>query len=142
MRLPVIALDREGLVTTVNAAANVVFDNNIKDRRLFVRDPDARRLLKEATDQLNTWPPSNSLALEPVIVPRTDKLPVIMRIWPFEGLAQPPGPEVRALLTLNAFDVSKNPWIDVNGASAKAVAEQVKRCPSGALTYELLKNAE
>jgi len=40
------------------------------------------------------------------------------------------------------FNVSKNPWIDVNGTSANAVAEQIKRCPSGALTYELLKKAE
>jgi hypothetical protein len=36
------------------------------------------------------------------------------------------------------LNVSKNPWIEVNGASANAVAEQVARCPSSALTYELL----
>ena len=42
----------------------------------------------------------------------------------------------------SVFNVSKNPWIEVNGASATAVAEQVKRCPSSALTYELLKNAD
>jgi uncharacterized Fe-S cluster protein YjdI len=42
----------------------------------------------------------------------------------------------------SVFNVSKNPWIDVNGASANAVAEQVKRCPSGALTYELLTKTE
>jgi uncharacterized Fe-S cluster protein YjdI len=42
----------------------------------------------------------------------------------------------------SVFNVSKNPWIDVNGASANAVAEQVKRCPSGALTFELLKKAK
>jgi uncharacterized Fe-S cluster protein YjdI len=29
----------------------------------------------------------------------------------------------------------------VNGASAAAIIEQVKRCPSGALTYELLEKA-
>jgi uncharacterized Fe-S cluster protein YjdI len=42
----------------------------------------------------------------------------------------------------SVFNVSKKPWIDVSGASADAIAEQVKRCPSGALTYELLKKAE
>jgi uncharacterized Fe-S cluster protein YjdI len=47
---------------------------------------------------------------------------------------------VRGLLSV--FNVSKNPWIEVNGASANAVAEQVKRCPSSALTYELLKKAD
>ena len=39
----------------------------------------------------------------------------------------------------SVFNLSKKPWIDVNGASAAAVIEQVKRCPSGALTYELPK---
>jgi hypothetical protein len=39
MRLPAIALDRHGFVVDANAAAEVVFDDNvkIKDHRLFVR---------------------------------------------------------------------------------------------------------
>ena len=40
----------------------------------------------------------------------------------------------------SVFDVSKKPWIHVNGASPDEIVEQVKRCPSGALTYELLKD--
>jgi hypothetical protein len=54
MRLPAIAHDQHGFVADVNAAAEVVFDNDIKikDRRLFVRDPDARTLLKNAVDRL------------------------------------------------------------------------------------------
>jgi uncharacterized Fe-S cluster protein YjdI len=39
----------------------------------------------------------------------------------------------------SVFDVSKKPWIDVNGAAVDAIIEQVKRCPSGALSYEQLK---
>jgi uncharacterized Fe-S cluster protein YjdI len=39
----------------------------------------------------------------------------------------------------SVFNLSRKPWIDVNSASAAAVIEQVKLCPSGALTYELLK---
>jgi hypothetical protein len=60
----------------VNAAAEVVFDNNIKikDRRLFVRDLDSRNLLKEAIDQLSDPSRPKPLALETVIIPRTDKL--------------------------------------------------------------------
>jgi uncharacterized Fe-S cluster protein YjdI len=42
----------------------------------------------------------------------------------------------------SVFNVSKKPWIDVNGASQDAIVDQVKRCPSGALTYELLKKAQ
>jgi len=58
MRLPAIALDQHGLVADVNAAADAVFDQNIniKDRRLFVRNPDARTLLKNAVDQLKELP--------------------------------------------------------------------------------------
>jgi DNA-binding CsgD family transcriptional regulator len=111
MSLPAIALDRNGFVADVNSAADVVFDNNIriKDRRLFVRDPDSRNLLKEAINQLKDLPRLNCLALEPVIVPRMDKLPVIVRIWPFEGPAHPPGQDVRVLLTLNALGPRPGP---------------------------------
>jgi uncharacterized Fe-S cluster protein YjdI len=35
--------------------------------------------------------------------------------------------------------IGKKPWIDVNGASLDAIAAQVRKCPSGALSYELLK---
>jgi uncharacterized Fe-S cluster protein YjdI len=34
------------------------------------------------------------------------------------------------------FDVSRTPWINVDGASAAAIVAQVGRCPSGALTVE------
>ncbi|MGH6841036.1 MAG: hypothetical protein ACREDV_02940, partial [Methylocella sp.] len=44
MRLPAIALDQDGFVAEVNAAAEAIFDNDvkIKERRLFVRDAAAR----------------------------------------------------------------------------------------------------
>ncbi len=124
MRLPAIALDQHGFVADVNAAAEAVFDQNIniKDRRLFVRDPDARTLLKNAVDQLKELPRLDSLALEPVIVPRMDKLPVIVRIWPFEG---PPGQEVRTILTLNALGPRPGP-------SAAILAKTFRLTPSEA----------
>jgi DNA-binding CsgD family transcriptional regulator len=111
MRLPAIALDQHGFVVDVNAAANGVFDDNIKikDRRLFIRDVAARTLLKDTIDQLKDKPRLDSLTAEPVIVSRPDKLPVIVRIWPFDGTAHPPGQEVRALLTLNALGPKLGP---------------------------------
>ena len=127
MRLPAMALDQHGLVADVNAAADAVFDQNIniKDRRLFVRNPDARTLLKNAVDQLKALPRLDSLALEPVIVPRMDKLPVIVRIWPFDGPAHQPGQEVRALLTLNALGPRPGP-------SAAILAKTFRLTPSEA----------
>jgi DNA-binding CsgD family transcriptional regulator len=111
MRLPAIAIDQHGFVADVNTTADAVFDHNIKikDRRLFVRDPAARTLLKEAIDQLKDHSRLDSLALEPVIVPRMEKLPVIVRIWPFDGPAHQPGQEMRALLTLNALGPKPGP---------------------------------
>ena len=36
------------------------------------------------------------------------------------------------------FDVSKDPWINVDGAEPQAIIAAVGRCPSGALSYELV----
>jgi uncharacterized Fe-S cluster protein YjdI len=33
------------------------------------------------------------------------------------------------------FDAKREPWIDVNGATAAEVEAQVARCPSGALKF-------
>ena len=111
MRLPAIALDQDGFVAEVNAAAETIFDNDvkIKDRRLFVRDPAARALIKEVIDQLRTSPRLNPLATDPIIVQRQDKMPVIVRIWPFDWAARLPMQEVRALLTLNALGPKPGP---------------------------------
>jgi hypothetical protein len=111
MRLPAIALDQHGFVAEVNAAAETIFDNDvrIKDRRLFVRDPEARALLKDAIDQLKTSPRLNPFAAEPIVVQRKDKLPVIVRTWRFDGAAHRPAQEVSALLTLNALGPKPGP---------------------------------
>jgi DNA-binding CsgD family transcriptional regulator len=111
MRLPAIALDRQGFVIEANAAAEDVFDENIriKDRRIFVRDPEARTLFKEAVAHLKELPNFNAMVSEPLIVPRLDKLPIIVRIWPFEGPSHSRAQEVRALLTLNAIGPKSGP---------------------------------
>ncbi len=111
MRLPAIALDQDGFVAEVNAAAETIFDNDvkIKDRRLFVRDPAALALLKEAIDHVKTPPRLGPLPTDPIIVQRQDKLPVIVRIWRFDGAAHLPAREVCALLTLNALGPKPGP---------------------------------
>jgi len=35
----------------------------------------------------------------------------------------------------DVFDPQKRPWININGASTERIVEQVKKCPSGALSY-------
>jgi DNA-binding CsgD family transcriptional regulator len=95
----------------VNAAADAVFDNdvNIKAKHLFVRDAEARALLKASLDELTNPVKSKSLIAEPIIVQRRDKLPVILRIWPFKGAAHSPEQQVHALVTLNALGPKPEP---------------------------------
>lgn len=38
------------------------------------------------------------------------------------------------------FDYQKHPWITVDGAESEAIINQVKQCPSGALSFFI--NAE
>jgi len=33
------------------------------------------------------------------------------------------------------FDPQKRPWVNIQGATTDAIVEQVKKCPSGALSY-------
>jgi uncharacterized Fe-S cluster protein YjdI len=40
------------------------------------------------------------------------------------------------------FNADAQPWIQPQNADPSAVAEQVKRCPSGALQYQFLKQSQ
>ncbi|HXW70807.1 MAG TPA: hypothetical protein VEK34_05120 [Methylocella sp.] len=100
LRLPAVSVDERGTVVEINAAAADLFDNDLrlKEGRLFIRDAGARAHLKQSLDRLKEAR-DNGIDLEPIIVPRSDKYPVILRLWPFEEAV----PEVRALITFNAL---------------------------------------
>ena len=36
---------------------------------------------------------------------------------------------------LQVFNPSNKPWINIHGATTERIIEQVKKCPSGALSY-------
>ncbi len=36
---------------------------------------------------------------------------------------------------IQVFDPQKRPWINMDGATTERIVEQVKKCPSGALSY-------
>jgi uncharacterized Fe-S cluster protein YjdI len=40
------------------------------------------------------------------------------------------------------FDPKKKPWITPEGSTTEKIIEQVKKCPSGALTYFLNSEAD
>ncbi len=110
VRVPAITLDEEGVVADANAAAEAIFDEDIKikERRIFVRDAVARELLKAAIARLRTLPRLNPLMTDPIIVQRQDKLPVILRIWPC-GQADKDTGGARIVVTLNALGPRPGP---------------------------------
>lgn len=36
---------------------------------------------------------------------------------------------------INVFNPKEHPWIKIDGASSNEITEQVKKCPSGALSF-------
>lgn len=38
------------------------------------------------------------------------------------------------------FDPARRPWVNIQGAGSDQIVEQVKKCPSGALSYHLNKS--
>jgi hypothetical protein len=98
----------------------------IKDKRLFVRNLEARAFLKAALDQL-TSPVKSLLADSWTIVQRRDKSLVILRICPVEGAAHSPEQELQALVTLNllgpsqAFRLRHDPRFMGNGSAWSSV---------------------
>ncbi len=111
LRGPAVLLDLDGYVVGVNLSAVEAFDNDVrvKDRRLLIRDIEARAKLRTFTDQLKSQPFQLTPPADPLIVPRQDKLPILLRIWPIDPAARWPSPEVRALLTLNALGPKPGP---------------------------------
>jgi uncharacterized Fe-S cluster protein YjdI len=40
------------------------------------------------------------------------------------------------------FDPSKRPWVNIEGADTRRIIDQVRKCPSGALSYFMNQNEE
>lgn len=144
MRLPAVTLDRHGFVIEVNIAARAMFDNNIKikDRRLFIREVDARALLKAALDASCDRVKFVSVMAEPIIVQRRDKLPVILRVWPLDGLALKQA--VQLMVTLNALGPKPGPppailarTFKFNGPESKLASVLARGAPLQTAAREL-----
>ncbi|VTZ23317.1 Transcriptional regulator, LuxR family [Methylocella tundrae] len=108
---PALLLDLDGFVVEANEAAASLFNNDIRvrQRRLFIRDPEARNRLRIYVDQFEYATAEIAPVVEPIIVPRQDSLPILLRIWPIDGGARWPSADVRALVTLNALGPRPGP---------------------------------
>jgi DNA-binding CsgD family transcriptional regulator len=108
---PVLALDRRGLVIDANAAAEPLFDDDIRidGRRLLMRDQRARSELDALVDRMRATPDSAALPRGPIVVQRRNKQPLLMRILPIDGAARSPFLGARALLLLADLDRRSGP---------------------------------
>ncbi len=111
VRQPAAAIDRFGFVLDANAAAEALFDDQvrIKDRRLHVFDADARNALENLYDRLRVTSDLVAFPCEPIVIRRRDKAPVILRILPVPAAARMPFLGARALVTLTTMERRRGP---------------------------------
>jgi hypothetical protein len=100
IRQPALALDGKGFVLQANAKAEKIFDNEIrvKNSRLFVRDRRASSLLDAFLDRIRITSDGAALQVDPIVVQRRVKRPLVIRILPVDGAVRSPFLGARALL--------------------------------------------
>ena len=64
---------------------------------------------------------------------------VVTIVWK-NALCKHSGNCVRGLPSV--FDSKSSPWINANGATTEEIINQVKKCPSGALSYYMNDKGE
>ena len=151
VRQPAVILHRHGHVLGANAAAEAGFDDEIrvKDRRLFIRDQQAAKKVNEICQLMRFSSDTAALPADPIVVHRTEKPPVLLRILAIGGAARnvflgarallilgnltpPVGPEPRALS--QAFDLTpaeaRVASLLVEGRSVNSTAQRLGVAPN------------
>lgn len=100
---PAIALDRFGRVLDMNAAAERVFDDEIriKNPRLHLCDPEADSALAAALERMRAAPETITSPLPPIVVSRRTKPPLVIRLLPIPDAARSPFLGACALLVIS-----------------------------------------
>lgn len=103
VRQPALVIDRQGMVLSTNAAADAGFDEEIRirDRQLVVRDKKAAAELDQLIDMIRSTPDTAALPAAPVVVRRTAKPPVVIRMLPVDGAARTVFLGARVMLVLS-----------------------------------------
>lgn len=112
---PALAIDRLGLVLDVNASAERLFGDEIRvaNRRLVLRDQRAKAVLNSLFDRLSIVPDTAELPVESIVVQRTARRPLVIRVLPIVGAARSPFLGARALLVISDLDRLPRPPTDV-----------------------------
>jgi DNA-binding CsgD family transcriptional regulator len=108
---PALALDRLGFVLAANERAEDIFDDEFcaRNRRLVVRDQGARTAFANLIDQLRTTADGEALPAAPIVVRRSAKRPLLIRVLPVDGAARTPFLGARALLIFSDPDKKSAP---------------------------------
>jgi DNA-binding CsgD family transcriptional regulator len=103
VRQPALVLDRQGMVLRTNAVADAGFDEDIRvrNRRLVVRDKKALAKLDQLMDLVRSAPDTTALSASPILVQRTAKPPVVIRVLPVDGPAGSAFLGARAMLVFS-----------------------------------------
>ncbi|WP_158237556.1 helix-turn-helix transcriptional regulator [Bradyrhizobium forestalis] len=144
---PALVLNREGIVLRTNEVADRGFDDEvrIRERRLVLRDKQAMTKLEQLISLIRSTPDASAIPASPILVRRTTKPPVVLRILPVDGAARSVFLGARAMLILSnlvppaapdptligqAFDLtpaeSRLAALLATGASLAGAAEQLR----------------
>jgi DNA-binding CsgD family transcriptional regulator len=128
VRQPAVIVDRLGCVLDTNAAADQLFDSEIRvrNRRLYVTDRHARAALESLVDALRVAGDVTPLPTEPIVVRRQIKAPVLIRILPIETAARSPFLGARALLLLLDLSEQRAPQSRLIATSFGLTAAEAK----------------
>lgn len=132
VRQPAVAIDRFGRVLETNAAAEAIFDDDLRVhmRRLVVADPKARSDLKTLFARLHFLQEFAGSDLDVIAVRKKDRLPTFIRAVPISGAARTPFLGARALLVFTDCSRREPP-------NAALLAQTFNFSPSEARTAAL-----
>lgn len=139
---PALAVDRFGRILYINKTAESLFDDeiHIKSRRLFTTDQRAKTILKKINDRLRISRDTEPIAMEPIVVHRTNKSPLLCRVLPIHEAARNPFLGAKALLrfrSLNRAIMTDTELIAELYGLSKAEAKVAERVAQG-LTPEMI----
>src|SRR5579872_5020237 len=103
LKQPALALDRFGCVLDFNAAAEQMFnrDVRVRNRCLELSDRQARSNFDTFIERLRTGTEGAALSTAPIVVRRSSKRPLLLRVLPVDGAARSPFLGARALLVFS-----------------------------------------
>jgi DNA-binding CsgD family transcriptional regulator len=106
VRHPALAIDHFGFVLEANSAMGSVYGDElrIRNRRLWVADPAAKLALDRLTEQIAASADRSALTVDPIVIKRTGKLPIILRALPVPPAARSPFLGARAIFTFTAIE--------------------------------------